>query len=118
MLVGRDSERRLIESLLADAREGRSGVLVVRGEAGIGKTALLAAAAPEDLRVLRCTGVESESDLPFGALQRLLRPLHDLLPRLPEPQAGALRSAFGLSIEPVDDRLLLGLATLNLLAEA
>jgi DNA-binding CsgD family transcriptional regulator len=118
MLVGRDSERRLIDSLLADAREGRSAVLVVRGEAGIGKTALLAAAAPPDMRVLRCTGVESEHDLPFAALQRLLRPLRELVDRLAPPQAAALRSTFGLDADPVDDRLLVGLATLNLLAEA
>ncbi len=118
MLIGREPEQRFVESLFADVREGRSAVLVVRGEAGIGKSALLAAAAEAGGRVLRCTGVESEHDLPFAALQQLLRPLAGLVDGLPPPQASAMRSAFGLSAEQVEDRLLLGLATLNLLAEA
>ena len=119
MLVGRDPEQRLIESLLEDARDGASAALLIRGEAGIGKTAILehAAEAP-GFRTLRCTGVESEHDLPFAGLEQLLRPLHGLVDRLPGPQASALRSALGVSGEHVEDRLLLGLATLNLLAEA
>lgn len=119
MLVGRDPERRLLESLLVDAREGRSGALVIRGEAGIGKTTLLEeAVARSGLRTLRCTGVQSEHDLPFAALQQLMRPLTGLVERLPGPQAAALRSAFGLDLGRGNDRLLIGLATLNVLAEA
>jgi DNA-binding CsgD family transcriptional regulator len=119
MLVGRDAELRLIESLLAETGEGRSGSLVVRGDAGIGKTALLEeAAARSRLRTLRCTGVESEYDLPFASLQQLLRPLTGLVERLAEPQAMALRSALGLSADRVAGRLLLGVATLNLISEA
>jgi DNA-binding CsgD family transcriptional regulator len=119
MLIGRDPEQRLIESLLDDARGGASGALVVRGQAGIGKTAVLEqAAASSGLRTLRCAGTESEYDLTFAGLEQLLRPLHELVDRLPDPQASALRSALGVSSERVDDRLLLGLATLNILAEA
>jgi DNA-binding CsgD family transcriptional regulator len=118
MLVGRDSERRLIESLLADARAGRSAALVVRGVAGIGKTALLEEIAGRSgAHVLGCVGVQSEHDLPFAGLQRLLSPAADIIDRLPELQAAALRSAFGISLERVEGRLVLGLATLNLLAE-
>jgi DNA-binding CsgD family transcriptional regulator/tetratricopeptide (TPR) repeat protein len=119
MLIGRDSERRLIENLLTEAREGRSAALVIRGEAGIGKTALLEnAASTAAMRIVRATGVGSERDLPFSGLEQLLRPEVHLLERLPAPQASALRGAFGLSSEQVQDRLLIGLATLNLLAEA
>lgn len=119
MLIGRDPEQRLIESLLEDARDGASAALVIRGEAGIGKTAILEhAAETSGFRTLRCTGVESEHDLTFAGLEQLLRPLRGLVERLPDPQASALRSALGVSGERVEDRLLLGLATLNLLAEA
>jgi DNA-binding CsgD family transcriptional regulator len=119
MLIGRDPEQRLIESLLDDARGGASGALVIRGEAGIGKTAVLDHVAESSgLRTLRCVGTESEHDLTFAGLEQLLRPLHALVDRLPDPQASALRSALGVSSERGDDRLLLGLATLNILAEA
>ena len=119
MLIGRDPEQRLIESLLDDARSGTSAALVIRGEAGIGKSAVLEQAADKSgMRTLRCRGVESEHDLPFAGLEQLFRPMRDLVERLPGPQASALRSAFGLSSDRVDDRLLLGLATLSLLAEA
>ena len=118
-LVGRDPEHRLIENLLKDACDGASAALVVRGEPGIGKTAVLEQAAESSgLRTLRCTGVESEHDLPFAGLEQLLRPARGLIERLPRPQAAALNSAFGLSSDRVDDRLLVGLATLGLLAEA
>ncbi|HEX4012015.1 MAG TPA: AAA family ATPase [Solirubrobacteraceae bacterium] len=119
MLIGRDPEQRLIESMVEDARNGASAALVIRGEAGIGKTAVLEdAVASCGFRTLRCAGVESEHDLTFAGLEQLLRPLHDLVDRLPDPQASALNSALGVSDDRVDDRLLLGLATLNLLAEA
>jgi DNA-binding CsgD family transcriptional regulator len=119
VLIGRDPEQRLIESLLEHARSGASAALVIRGEAGIGKTAILEhAAETSGFQTLRCTGVESEHDVTFAGLEQLLRPLHGLVDRLPDPQASALRSALGVSGERVEDRLLLGLATLNLLAEA
>jgi predicted ATPase len=119
VLIGREPEQRLIESLLDDARSGVSAALVIRGEAGIGKTAVLEqAVGSAGTRSLRCRGVESEHDLPFAGLEQLFRPVRELVERLPDPQAAALRSAFGLSSQRVEDRLLLGLATLGLLAEA
>ncbi|HUA45739.1 MAG TPA: LuxR C-terminal-related transcriptional regulator [Solirubrobacteraceae bacterium] len=119
MLIGRDPEQRLIEGLIDDARAGASAALLIRGEAGIGKTALLEhAAGSPGLLTLRCTGVESEHDLTFAGLEQLLRPLRGLVDRLPDPQAAALSGALGVSGERVEDRLLLGLATLSLLAEA
>ena len=92
---------------------------MVQGEAGSGKTALLehAAADAEDFRVLRCTGVESEAELPFAALHLLLLDCLDRLDALPGPQAAALRAAFGLEDAPGVDRFLAGLATLTLLSE-
>ncbi len=119
MLIGRDPEQRLIESLLEDALGGMSASLLIRGEAGIGKTAVLEHASQRSgLRTLRCTGVESEHEIPLAGLEQLLRPLQGLVDRLPAPQTAALRSALGMSDDRVEDRLLLGLATLNLLAEA
>jgi AAA ATPase domain len=119
VLIGRDPEQRLIESMLEDAGSGLSAALVIRGEAGIGKSALLAHVAERSgMRRVHCAGVEYEHDVTFAGLEQLLRPLHDLVDRLPGPQASALRGALGLSGERVEDRLLLGLATLNLLAEA
>ncbi len=119
MLIGRDPEQRLIGGLLEAARDGASHALLIRGEAGIGKTAVLDdAVRSSGFRTLRCAGVESEYDLTFAGLEQLFRPLHDLVDRLPAPQASALRGALGVSGDRVEDRLLLGLATLNLLAEA
>src|SRR3984885_4031231 len=119
MLIGRDPEQRLIEGLLEGARGGTSAALLIRGEAGMGKTAVLEHVAQSSgFRTLRCTGVESEHEIPLAGLEQLLRPLHGLVDRLPAPQAAALRSALGMSGNRVEDRLLLGLATLNLLAEA
>jgi hypothetical protein len=119
MLIGRDREQGVVDGLLAQARGGVSAALVIRGDAGIGKTAVLEQAAKTaGMRTLRCAGVESEHDLPFAGLEHLLSPILDLAQRLPDPQAAALRSAFGLSGGRMEDRLLLGLATLNLLAEA
>jgi DNA-binding CsgD family transcriptional regulator len=119
MLIGRDPEQRLIDGLIEEARTGTSAALLIRGEAGIGKTAVLERAAQRAaMRTLRCTGVEAEHDLPFAGLEQLLRPVRALADRLPDPQAGALSGAFGLTSDRVQDRLLLGLATLGLLAEA
>jgi len=119
VLHGRAAELADIHGLLADARGGRSSLLVVQGEAGSGKTALLehVAADARDFRVLRCAGVESEAELPFAALHLLLRDCLDRLDSLPGPQAAALRAAFGLEEAPGVDRFLAGLATLTLLSE-
>src|SRR5919206_291692 len=120
LLVGREQERETIDSLLQDAREERSGVLVVRGEPGIGKTALLEYAREQaaDMRVLRCVGIEAEHEMPFAGMHELLRPCLGLLDRLPPPQAAALESALGLSSDRVADPFLVSLGALGLLAEA
>ena len=109
-----------LEQLLESARAGRSGVLVLRGEAGIGKTALLEyllARAP-DFRAERAAGVELEMELAFAGVQQLCAPLLCHLEELPPPQRDAMRVAFGLSAGPVPDRYLVGLAVLTLLSEA
>jgi len=94
MLHGRDAECAAIDSLLADAGERRSGALVVRGEVGVGKSALLAYAADRaaaTMRVLWGSGIESESELAFAALHQLVRPVLGHVERLPGPQATALQ---------------------------
>jgi DNA-binding CsgD family transcriptional regulator len=121
-LHGREAERRALSGLVADAHRGRGGALVVRGEAGIGKTALLRRAAADAdagsrVRVLGCSGVEAEIPLAFGGLHQLLSPLLDLLPELPQEQAEALRSALGLSPAPAAD-LRVRIAALSLLRRA
>ncbi|MFI9327889.1 AAA family ATPase [Kitasatospora sp. NPDC052868] len=126
MLYGREREQALVDGLLDGARGGRSGVLVLRGEPGIGKTALLehaVAEAGDGFRVVRAAGVEYEAELPFAGLSLLLAPGLDRLTALPGPQRRSLEAAFGLG-EAVTapggapaDRLLTGLATLGLLAE-
>jgi DNA-binding CsgD family transcriptional regulator len=120
MLIGRGTETAGLGKLLDAARLGTSGALVVRGEAGIGKTALLeqAAAMAGDFRVLRATGIESEGELPYAALHQLLRPLEDRIDRLAEPQARALSGALGLAHEREADRFLIGVGVLTLLADA
>ncbi len=119
MLCGRSEQLAAIGRLLEGMRSGRAGALVLRGEAGIGKTALLEAAADKaaGARVLRVTGVESEAELPFAALHALLRPALDQIGALPGRQAAALRGAFGLAEETVTDRFLVGLGVLSLVAE-
>src|SRR6201981_868858 len=120
MLVGRPKEIDALEDLLTGVRDGLSGVLVLRGELGIGKTALLdwAAGAAGDMRVARVAGVDSEMVLGFAGLYQLLVPFLDGLDRLPAPQRAALQSALGLAAGPPPDRFLVGLATLTLLTEA
>jgi DNA-binding CsgD family transcriptional regulator/tetratricopeptide (TPR) repeat protein len=117
MLVGRDSECRAVEELLAAARDSRSGALVVRGEAGIGKSALLthAVGRAEGMRVLTGIGVEAESELPFAGIHQLLWPVLDRAEALPPVQAAALHGAFGLSADRVDDRFLVSVALLGVL---
>ncbi|WP_433239618.1 AAA family ATPase [Streptosporangium sp. CA-135522] len=119
MLCGRGYEKSVIERLLGDAVAGGGGALIVRGEPGIGKTALLdhAVAAAEGIRIIRATGIEAEADLPFAALHLLLRPVLDRADGLPEPQRLALRGAFGLAPVTSADRFLIGLAVLSLLSE-
>jgi DNA-binding CsgD family transcriptional regulator len=118
-LVGRARERDVLDQLLADARGGRSGTLVIRGEAGVGKTALLRYCAQHavDCKVVDVAGVEDELELPFAALHQLCQPLLDRLSDLPEPQARALRVAFGFAAGATPDRLMVGLAVLTLLSE-
>ncbi len=119
MLVGRERERADITALLDEARAGRGGAVVVRGVAGSGKSTLLAdvLSSASDMRVLRTSGVESESPLAFAALQRLLWPLRGRIEVLPSPQRTALRAAMG-ETEGDGDRFLAFLGTLSLLAEA
>src|SRR5512133_1501938 len=120
MLIGRESERSAVDALLQSARDERSAALVLRGEPGIGKTALLeyAAERAHGMTVLRCVGIEGEHELPFAGMHQLVRPCLDLVERLPDPQAAALRGALGLSFDAVGDRFLVSAGLLSLLAEA
>jgi DNA-binding CsgD family transcriptional regulator len=118
-LRGRRRERAALDRLLDTARAGHSAVLVVRGEPGIGKTALLeyAASRAAGFRVVRAGGVESEMELPFAGLHQLCGPMLGRLEQLPGPQRDALRVAFGLAEGDAPDRFLVGLAVLSLLAD-
>src|SRR3954465_1640145 len=129
-LRGRSSERHLLDRLLDNVRDGQSAVLVIRGEAGVGKTALLQYCARQaaGFRVTRIGGVESEMELPFAGLHQLCAPMLGRLGALPQPQQAALGVALGLSSgpvpdrfgpgsSPVPDRFLVALAALSLLAE-
>ncbi|HEY3651266.1 MAG TPA: AAA family ATPase [Streptosporangiaceae bacterium] len=118
-LLDRQRERVALDGLLGDLRSGRGRALVVRGEAGVGKSALLeyVAGAAADMRVARAVGVESEVELAFAGLHLLCGPMLDRLESLPGPQRDALGVAFGLREGAAPDRFLVGLAVLNLLAE-
>lgn len=118
MLLGRKDERLALDRLLAQAREGRSGVLAFVGEPGIGKTALLehAAASADGMRILRSRGIESETVIPFAGLAELLRPALSALDRIPAPQATALAGALALGPAGARDRFAIGAATLSLLS--
>jgi DNA-binding CsgD family transcriptional regulator len=122
VLHGRDTERARLATLLDDARQGRAGTLLLHGEPGAGKSALLedlvANTAGGDVLVLRTRGLESEAPLPFAALHRLLRPVHGNLDRLPGPQARALQAAFGEADDVTVEPFLVALATLSMLTEA
>ncbi|WP_410612288.1 AAA family ATPase [Amycolatopsis sp. lyj-109] len=117
-LVGRGEEVAALEGALAAARAGRSRVLVLRGEAGIGKTALLehVATRATGFHVARTAGVESERELPYAGLHRLCVPFFGRLEHLPAPQRAALGTAFGLTVGEPPDRFLVGLAVLTLFA--
>jgi DNA-binding CsgD family transcriptional regulator len=119
VLHGRTSECALLDGLIGDIRRSTSRSLVLRGEAGIGKTALLRhlVEAASDLTVLRAVGVESEMELAFASLHQLCRPLLDRLERIPAPQRQALEIVFGLSAGAAPDRFLVGLAVLSLFSE-
>jgi DNA-binding CsgD family transcriptional regulator len=119
VLAGRDLERAAIAAVIDAARSGRGSSLVVHGVAGAGKSTLLAETvrSAEGMRVLRTSGVQSESPLAFAALQRLLRPLFDRLDQLPEPQQEALSAALGVAAGE-GERFLVYLGTLTLLSEA
>jgi DNA-binding CsgD family transcriptional regulator len=118
-LVGRRSERRILDELVEAVRSGDSRALAVFGEPGVGKSALLDYLAENaaGCRVARTTGVQSEMELPFAALQQLCAPMLDRLEGIPAPQRHALSVAFGLSTGPPPDRFLVGLAVLSLLSE-
>ena len=117
-LLDRHGERAVLDGVLDQARGGSSAVLVVRGEPGIGKTALLDYAAGRALgfRVIRAWGVESEMELAFAGLHQLCVPMLGRLDQLPRPQRDALAVAFGMQEGPAPDRFLVGLAVLSLLA--
>ena len=119
VLLGRAAEKAVIDQLLGAARAGRSGTLVIRGDAGIGKTALLnyAEQAASGMRVLRARGVETEAEFAFAGLHMLLRPVLDRIEDLPGPQASALRRAFALAAGDNNDHYLVGLAVLSLLSD-
>src|ERR1700691_1264637 len=118
-LTGRRGERGVLDQLINAVRAGGSRVLVVRGEPGVGKSALLdyLAGRAAGCQVVRAAGVESEMELAFAGLHQLLAPVLDHLEGLPVPQRDALRTAFGLSAGPVPDRFLVGLAVLGLVSE-
>jgi DNA-binding CsgD family transcriptional regulator/tetratricopeptide (TPR) repeat protein len=120
VLRGRDAESAVLGRLFDAARSGESGAVVVRGEPGIGKTALVeyAIGTAPDLRLLRAVGVQSEIELAFAGLHQLCGPLLDRLDRLPDPQRQALSGAFGISDGEAPDRFVVGLAALNLLSDA
>ncbi|MDX6410095.1 MAG: hypothetical protein QOE13_3166, partial [Gaiellaceae bacterium] len=119
LLRGRQDECAVLDGLLEDARAGRSGVLVLGGDPGVGKTALLeyAIASASDMRVLRAVGVEAEMELAFAAVHQLCMSVLDRLEQLPGPQRDALATTFGLSAGGVPDRFFFGLAVLGLLSE-
>jgi DNA-binding CsgD family transcriptional regulator len=118
-LTGRRAECGVLGRLVAAVRAGESRALVVHGEPGVGKTALLEylAGQASGCRVVRAGGVQSEMELAFAVLHQLCAPMLGRLERLPAPQRDALRTAFGLSAGPAPDRFLIGLAALGLLSE-
>ncbi len=118
-LIGRREECARLDRLIADARSGTSAAVTVRGEAGVGKTALLdyVLGHAAGCRVVRSSGVESEMELPYAGLHQLCAPFLAQLERLPGPQGEALATAFGLRFGPPPDRFLVGLAVLTLLAD-
>jgi DNA-binding NarL/FixJ family response regulator len=120
-VVGRGAERAAVERLVAEAKAGSSGAVVVRGHAGVGKSTLLRHAvdvAGGEMTILRALGIESEAEFAYAGLHQVLRPVLGRLDHLPPPQASALRAAFALSTETVDDPFRVFVAALGLLADA
>jgi DNA-binding CsgD family transcriptional regulator len=119
-LLGRASERETLDRLLANVRGGQSALLVIRGEPGIGKTALLRYAADRasGFRVVQVSGAQAEMELPFAGIQQLCSSVLDQLDALPQPQRNALNVALGLASGDVPERFLVGLAVLGLLSAA
>src|SRR4051812_32355524 len=119
-LRGRQREREAVDRLLRAARGGDGGALVVHGEPGVGKTALLdyAVEAAPEFRVARTVGVEGEMELASAALQQLCSPFLEPIEHLPQPQRDALGVAFGLAAGPAPNPFVVGLAVLGLLSEA
>ncbi len=119
-LLGRRSEREALDRLLSDALAGQSRVTVLRGEAGVGKSALLSYLSEQvaGWHVMTAAGVESEMELAYSGLHQLCRPILDHLDRLPVPQRQALATVFGQSAGSPPDRFLVGLAALTLFADA
>jgi predicted ATPase len=120
-LIGRDHELQILGGLIEEVTGGGGAAIVVLGEAGIGKTSLLRAAADrgraDGHRVLAATGIEAEAHLPFAGLHHLLRPVLGEVDRLPVTQREALSTAFGLGEGSAAEPFMIALATLNLLAE-
>ena len=119
-LPGRERELKLLEGVFRDASASRGSALVLRGEAGVGKTALLTQALRDasGTQTLSVAGAEFEMELPFAALQQLCSPLVDGVASLPPPQRAALEVAFGIRDDVVPNHLLIGLAMLGLLSDA
>ena len=119
-LLGRERERAALDRLVESARDGSGGALVVHGEPGVGKTALLEDSVEKAtmLRIVRSAGVEGEMELPFAAVQQLCASILEFGKRLPPPQRDALDIAFGLSPGPAPNPFLVALAVLGLLSEA
>ena len=117
-LVGRSAERALLDGLLARVRAGESEALVIRGEAGVGKSALLRYAARQasGFQVAQLTGVEAEMELPFAGVHQLCTAIPDRIEALPAPQRQALNTALGLVGGQVPERFFVGLAVLSLLS--
>src|SRR3954463_11991013 len=118
-LLGRRSETAMLDELLEAVRAGESRALAIRGDPGVGKTALLEYVVEHAMgcRVARAAGVQAEMELAFAGLHQLCAPMLDRLDRLPGPQRDALSTAFGLSAGEPPDRFLVGLAVLSLLSE-
>ena len=117
-LRGRDSECAELDALVGDVRRGESRALVLRGEAGIGKTVLLQhlVESASEMKVIQAVGVDSEMELAYASLQQVCAPLLDRLPGLPTPQRDALEVVFGLRAGAAPDRFLVGLGVLGLLS--
>ena len=118
-IADREAELETLDRLLSDVRAGESRALIVHGDPGVGKTALLdyLAQQPSDCRVLRAVAIESEMELAFAGLHQMCGPIMEHSELLPGPQRDALRITFGISEGPAPDRFLLGLAVLSLLSE-